>query len=97
MTTGHNDVRDDSSRRRPAPQSNPDAPTSKADVMQAALQVDAYTKSSEQGAHLLQLADNADPSMSVTQGSGRADVEDTHDYDDVVQQSFPASDPPPPR
>src|SRR5690625_321714 len=57
----------------------------KSDVMQAALQVEAYTKTDEQGAHLLQLADDADPPSSVTQGRGEAD--DLHDYDDVVQQS----------
>lgn len=86
--------------RRPAvPGRNPErsagqgaGPRGKSDVMQAALQAEAYMNSPDE-AHLLLLADDADPPTSVTQGAGAAD--DEHDWDEVVQQTFPASDSPP--
>lgn len=94
MTTG----RGGAGRRRTGSEADgrpaPDGPRGKSDVMQAALHAEAYMSSPDE-AHLLRLADDADPPTSVTQGIGGTD--DEHDYDDVVQQSFPASDPPPPR
>lgn len=91
VTKERNDAQKDRAGKRPAPATA--EPNS--DVMQAALQVDGYVRSRGTDAHLLQMADDADPPASVTKDGEPED--DAHDYDDVVQQSFPASDPPPPR
>lgn len=69
-------------------------PKAKSDVMQAALQAEAFAASQGEEPLLLQQADDADP---VARADGEVDAEyDEHEWDDVVQQTFPASDPPPP-
>ncbi len=67
--------------------------SSKSDVMQAALQQDAFAVSPEDPA-VLQYADDADG--NAKQARRAPAVYDEHEWDDVVQQTFPASDAPPP-
>lgn len=80
----------------------------KTDVMQAALQVEAFTSAPEKDPALLDYAEDAASSSAAPEGAegtgvtpaGAEDAEgahyDEHDWDDVVQQTFPASDAPPP-
>lgn len=67
---------------------------SRDDELQAALQVDAFVASDEQDTQVLQYADDA---MVSDEGDAKQDKSrDEHEWDDVVQQTFPASDAPPP-
>lgn len=68
----------------------------KSDVMQTALQVEAYERSPDEP-NVLMMADDADtPDVAAGVGSrGKTKLKDEHDYDDVVEQTFPASDAPP--
>lgn len=73
---------------------DPKGRRTKSDVMQAALQVDAYGADPDAEPALLDYADDADSPRSEAADAGP--VYDEHDWDDVVQQTFPASDAPPP-
>lgn len=72
----------------------------KSDVMQTALQVEAYERSPDE-LNVLMMADDADTPDVAEADAGaaaaeeKAKLEDEHDYDDVVEQTFPASDAPP--
>lgn len=75
---------------RPDPKGRRD----KSDVMQAALQAEAFQSLPDAEPSVLQYADDADAPEEVK--ASRDAVYDEHEWDDVVQQTFPASDAPPP-